>query len=173
MKLANSLVILSMLVSGFLVTPAIGGDPRIISKESVSAETALAIAQEGLKAGQERGVEVAIVVVDQAGLPLVLLRSDNATEQFVEGATQKAWTALNLKASTKDLFDAVKSSKEDDSMLVFIPKALLLMGGVPLKDGERIVGAVGAAGSPSGLGDDAIARQAAEVFSKGSKKEKE
>jgi uncharacterized protein GlcG (DUF336 family) len=38
------------------------------------------------------------------------------------------------------------------------------MGGVPLKDGDAVVGAVGVAGFASGLDDDAVARQTAQAF---------
>ena len=43
----------------------------IAQKRSVSMEAALAIARVALKAGMERGSDVAVVVVDQAGIPLV------------------------------------------------------------------------------------------------------
>src|SRR5216684_6573685 len=60
-----------------------------IQKRSITSEAALAIAQVALKAGREKGSEVAVAVVDQAGI-LLVLRSDYGTEQFVEGATDKA-----------------------------------------------------------------------------------
>lgn len=136
----------------------------VIEKRSITSEAALAIARVGLKAGQEKKSDVAVAVVDQAGLLLVLLRADNGTQQFVEGATQKAWTSLNFRASTRELFETIKKGKEDDSQLPFVPKALFLMGGVPLKDGNIVVGAVGAAGCVSGLDDDFVAQEAARAF---------
>lgn len=127
---------------------------------------ALRIAQEALAFGKAKGANMAIVVVDNSGLPLVTLRDDDATEQFAEGARQKAWTAVNLKDSTRTLLKQSQSNVEDDSMLPFVPNALLLMGGVPLKVGDTIVGAIGAAGSPSGFIDDETARHGAAGFSK-------
>jgi uncharacterized protein GlcG (DUF336 family) len=38
------------------------------------------------------------------------------------------------------------------------------MGGVPLKDGDRVVGGVGVAGFASGMADDEVAQQAANAF---------
>jgi len=138
----------------------------LAQKRSVSMEAALAIARVALKAGLDRGSDVAVVVVDQAGIPLVLLRADNGTEQFIEGATQKAWTSVNFRASTRELFEDIKRGKEDFSQLPHVPKALFLMGGVPLKDGDRVVGGLGVAGAVSGLEDDVIAQQAALEFAK-------
>lgn len=40
------------------------------------------------------------------------------------------------------------------------------VGGVPLRDGDDVVGAVGVAGNPSGLEDDAVATAAADAFQK-------
>ena len=129
-------------------------------------DAALAIAKVALKGGLDRGSDVAVVVVDQAGIPLVVLRADNGTEQFIEGATQKAWTSVNFRASTRELFEDIKRGKEDFSQLPHVPKALFLMGGVPLKDGDRVVGGVGVAGAVSGIDDDVIAKQAAVEFAK-------
>ena len=71
-----------------------------IEKRSVSYEAALRVAQEAMATAKKSNTDVAVVVVDSAGIPLVLLRADNATEQFVTGATRKAWTSANLRNST-------------------------------------------------------------------------
>lgn len=141
-----------------------------VEKRSITLEAALAIAQVALKAGKEKGADVAVVVVDQAGIPLVLLRADSGTEQFVTGATRKAWTAINFRASTRELFEAIKKGEEDDSQLPHAQKALFLMGGVPLKEGDTVVGGVGVAGCVSGLDDDAVAQKAAQAFAEMLKK---
>lgn len=138
--------------------------PALVTKTSISAQAALNIAQVGVQAGRERNSDVAIAIVDQAGLLLVLLRTDGATEQFVEGAIQKAWTALNLRTSTRDAFTTIQEGHQDNSQLPFIPKSLFLMGGVPLTAGSAVVGAVGAAGCVDGLDDDAVAQAVATAF---------
>lgn len=151
-------------------TPSTGQIPQAVSasalvtNRSVSLEAALEVAQVGMRAGSERQSDVAVAVVDQAGTLLVLLRADRATEQFVDGAMQKAWTALNLRASTRDVLTSIHSGEQDNDQLPFIPKSLFLMGGVPLTVGAEVVGAVGAAGCVNGLDDDAIAQLAARAF---------
>jgi uncharacterized protein GlcG (DUF336 family) len=76
----------------------------------------------------------------------------------------KAWTAVNFKASTRELFETIKENKEDNTQLPYARKSLFLMGGVPLKDGDRVVGGVGVAGFASGMADDEVAQQAANAF---------
>ena len=171
-RAASSLLIASGLTIVLAISPATShsdDNPRVharatIEKRSVTAEAALAIAQVALKLGKEKGNEVAVAVVDQEGIPLVVLRSDYSTEQFVTGAIDKAWTAVNFKASTREVFETIKDNKEDNSQLPHAARALFLMGGVPLKDGGTVVGAVGVAGFASGLDDDNVARQSAQAF---------
>lgn len=140
------------------------GSSAIVRKASVTSSAALAIAQVAIKAAREKGNEAAVAVVDQEGIPLVVLRTDFGTEQFVTGATDKAWTAVNFKDSTRAIFETIKSNKEDNSQLPHAQRALFLMGGVPLKDGNIVVGAVGVAGFASGEQDDAVAQLAARAF---------
>lgn len=136
------------------------------SEKTVTLEAALEIAQVALKASRANGAtNVAIAVVDSAARPLVILRDDNATEHPVTAAERKAWTAANYRSSTKDVLERIKKGAGDDGELVYTTKSLFLMGGVPLKDGESVVGAVGVAGNPSGFQDDEVATKAAEAFS--------
>ncbi|MBM3686680.1 MAG: heme-binding protein [Actinobacteria bacterium] len=146
------------------VAPNSSQSPALVTTTSISAEAALGVAQAGVRAGRGRNCDVAVAVVDRAGLLLVLLRTDGATEQFVEGAIQKAWTALNLRTSTREAFATIQQGHQDNSQLPFIPRSLFLMGGVPLVVGSTVVGAIGAAGCVDGLDDDAVAQEAAEEF---------
>lgn len=135
-----------------------------IQKKSVTADAALAIALVALNAAKDKGSQVAVTVVDQAGIPLVLLRTDYSTEHSVGVATDKAWTAVNYKHSTREVFERVQQAKGDDSQLIHTPRSVFLFGGVPLKDGDVVVGGVGVSGFPSGLDDDAVAHEAAAAF---------
>lgn len=137
----------------------------VVIQPSVSAQAALAVAQAALEAGRSRGEEdLAVAVVDRAGTPLVVLRTDFGTAQFVEGALAKAWTAVNFRASTRHLCEEIEKGSEDFRQLPHVEKALFLMGGVPLKQGKRVVGAIGVAGAASGIADDEMAEEAARFF---------
>lgn len=135
-----------------------------IKKQSVSYSAALKIAQEALLTAKKNNIPIAVAVLDCSGIPLVILRADNATEQFVTGATRKAWTSVNLHSSTRALLADIKQNKQDTSQLPYVRDALFLMGGVPLKDGDVIIGGVGVAGAVNGLDDDRFARRAADSF---------
>ncbi|MCB1488529.1 MAG: heme-binding protein [Bauldia sp.] len=163
--LSAAAVALVLVLAPFAALPADAG-PAVVERRSVSFEAAMEIARASLAEAEAQKCVSAVVVVDDSALPLVLLRQDGATEQFVTGATRKAWTAVNLRASTRDLLATVKAGVEDDGQLPHVRNALFLMGGVPLRDGDAIVGAVGTAGCVEGLGDDAVARAGAAAFEK-------
>lgn len=76
---------------------------------------------------------------------------------------QKAWTAVNFKLSTRELFEMVMSGEEALNQLPNVPNALFLMGGIPLVSGDAIVGGVGVAGS-SGPDDHQVAQIMADAF---------
>lgn len=177
MQMFSALCFLTVFfLSGDVVSPGAASIAQskceaVTSKPSVTLAAALTIAQKCLEFGRTKGAHMAVVVTDQSGLPLVMLRDDQASEQFVDGATSKAWTAVNLKDSTSNLLKMFEEGKEDNRMLPNVPKALFLMGGEPLKIGDTIVGAVGTAGSPSGLVDAAAAAHGRQVFEEMLKKQ--
>ncbi|QDT81712.1 hypothetical protein Mal35_51960 [Gimesia maris] len=147
------------------VTPPKSVSSATTEKQSVTFEAALIIARLAIAEGKKKGVDhLAVTVVDEAGIPLVVLRTDLGTEQFITGATRKAWTAVNFKASTSDVLKTIKSDDGDDGQLPHAQKALFLMGGVPLKVGNVVVGGVGVAGSVEGPDDDSLAQLAAQAF---------
>ena len=126
--------------------------------KTLTLDGALQIAQEAVKQSHANGAtNVGVCVVDYAGRVLVLLRDDNATEHTVLGSEQKAWTAANYKDSTRNLLDRIKKADGDDDQLVYNEKSLFLWGGVPIKDGDVMVGAIGICGNPTGFQDDAVA----------------
>lgn len=139
----------------------------LIQVKTLTLEAALQIAQEALKQSHANGAtNVGICVVDYAGRVLVLLRDDNATEHTVLGSEQKAWTAANYKDSTRHLLARIKQGEGDDDQLVHNEKSLFLWGGVPIKDGNDVVGAIGVCGNPSGDQDDAVAASATATLAK-------
>jgi len=130
----------------------------------VSFDAALEIARAALDAGRKTNHGIAVAVVDDAGIPLVVLRTDTGTEQFVTGAIAKAWTAVNFRSSTREVFESIQSGQGDNGLLPFADKSMFLMGGAPLRDGDAVIGAIGAAGAPNGIDDDAIAQAGVQAF---------
>lgn len=154
----------ALLVLDGAVSAALAESP-IRSEKTITLAAALQIAQRALdKSHADGATHVAIVVVDNAARTLVSLRDDHATEHPLLAAGRKAWTAANYRSSTNDILARIEAAKGDDGQLVHTTESLFLMGGVPIKDGEEVVDAIGVAGNPSGFEDLAGAMTAAAAF---------
>jgi uncharacterized protein GlcG (DUF336 family) len=97
------------------------------------------------------------VLVDADGVRQAVLRGDRAGAHTLDSAYAKAYTAASFKTDTTAL---VARSKTVPVLanLFKLPHLLLLGGGIVIKLGDEVVGAIGAAGAPGGDLDDACAR---------------
>jgi len=118
------------------------------------------MANDAIAACAANGYKVAASVVDSAGVLKVLLAADGAHVRAVESSTKKATTALALKMSTSEAADKVKSdaafkAKTDADASLFIRA-----GGLLIKVGDEVIGAIGVGGAPGGEKDEACAKDA-------------
>lgn len=126
---------------------------------------ALADAQRMIEAGMRKAAEVGqpmnIAVVDAGGNLVAHVRMDNAWIGSINISINKAFTSRAFDIATKDLAGESQPTKQfygihgsnDGRIMIFA-------GGVPLKKGGKVVGAVGVSGG-SGEQDHAVAEAAA------------
>ena len=132
---------------------------------SAQAETVLGLgaaetlAESARSACRAFGREVAVAVVDAGGQTLLLSRNSAVGPPNLEAAWRKAFTALSTRQPTLTLGRQARS-QPDTAALQYLPELLLLGGGVPLKTGDTVLGAVGVAGGGGPENDDACARAA-------------
>jgi len=96
-----------------------------------------------------------VVLIDSDGVRQALLRGDGAGIHTLDSAYDKAYTSLTFKADTGALMQRAKVLAPLTSRL---PHLLLFQGGLVIKIGDEVVGAIGAAGAPGGQLDEACAR---------------
>ncbi len=121
-----------------------------VGYESLTTEAALDLAQATMTACRERGFQIAVAVVDRAGLVQVVLKDRYAGIHTVDTATRKAWTAASFKTNTLDL-SAVAADDGEMWALRLVTNALPLGGGIFIENGEgALLGAVGVSGAPGG-----------------------
>ena len=129
----------------------------LIITHRLSAETANALALEVVASCARQGYAETAVVVDADGVRQAVLRGDRAGSHTLDSANDKAYTAASFKSDTSALVERAKTVP-GFSALFTLPHLLLFSGGVVIKLGSEVVGAVGAAGAPGGNLDDACAR---------------
>lgn len=144
------------LASGALLTPVQAQDGTFAT-QSMTPETALAAAQAALARCRAQGYQVAVAVVDRAGLVQVLLRDRFAGAHTPEVAASKAWTAASTRTGTT-AFAAETQAGKPMSGLRGHPRFLAAGGGLPVEAGGSGLGAIGVSGAPTGDADDACAK---------------
>lgn len=110
-------------------------------------ESSIEAAQASIDACAEKGQPSGVSVVDSAGVLKVLLASDGASERGVLSSTNKAVTALHFKAATSELFAKIGTDKELAAKIAANPNFNARPGGVLIKNGDEIIGAIGVGGA--------------------------
>lgn len=116
----------------------------LIRKTALTIEAAKAVASACEAAAKAEGLKLVIAIVDDGGHLVLLHRNDGAQVGSVEIAILKARTAVRFKRPTKAFQDVVEG--QGRLALLCIPNGIPLDGGVLLKAGTEIVGAVGVSG---------------------------
>src|SRR5919202_2343115 len=121
----------------------------------VTLQEARTIIEAGLKQARELNQRVAIAVVDEAGNTISLDRMDGAPLYRERFATGKAFAAVLTGQNTAQAQALRETGPERyyGMMNLFPGQIYLLNGGIPLKRDGRVVGAVGVAGGPAGMGE--------------------
>lgn len=87
-----------------------------------------------------------------------MLRGDGGGAHLLDGARRKVFTAVSAHNRTSVLSKAIdQRSGEPDPHLVFLENVLMVGGGVPIRAGDEIVGAIGVSGSPGSIHDEECA----------------
>jgi len=128
----------------------------LITQKNISLAMAQTIAQAALAQCESMGFKVSAAVVDRGGLTIVMLRGDGAGLHTPEGAERKAYTARTFSQPSADFVKRL-SDRPDTAGSRQYTRVLALGGGLPIKAGNEVVGAVGVSGSP---GKDDVCSQA-------------
>ena len=126
---------------GLLTSPRISA---ALANEAVGAAVASCAAQ---------GYSETAVLVDTDGVVQASLRGDNAGIHTLDSAHDKAYTAVTFKRDT-----IAMTPGETDVLMNRLPHLLRAGGGVVIKSGTAVVGAIGASGAPGYQFDDACAK---------------
>lgn len=151
-----------LIISGFVLgifasaAPlASAADDPYVTARILSARAANSVALAAMEDCAKRGFQVSVAVVDRFGNELAFLRHSLAGSHTITVAKYKAFTAATFQGATIDLSERL-------AFLKGTPKLSLVGGGVPIRVGGFMYGAVGVSGAPRekvpGDVDDACAR---------------
>jgi uncharacterized protein GlcG (DUF336 family) len=123
----------------------------------IPAALAMEAAQAAVAACAAQNYHETADVVDADGVSIAVLRGDGTGAHTLDSAHHKAYTAASFKSDTLALFERAKGENGIGG-LAKLPHVMFFGGGVPIKLGDELIGAIGAAGAPGGKLDDACAR---------------
>lgn len=130
----------------------------------LTLEEARRVIHAGQEKAKEIGVPMNIAVVDAGANLVAFERQEGAWIGSIDIAQKKAFTARAFDIETRALGENSQSGDQFFGIHVSNNgKIMIFAGGIPLKRGEEVVGAVGVSG---GLGkqDQAVAEAAAKAF---------
>jgi len=130
----------------------------LIATHRVPAELANQAVAEAVASCAKQGYAESAVVVDADGVRQAVLRGDRAGSHTLDSANDKAYTSATFKADTSVLFERAKTAPGFANLFTQLPHLILLGGGVVIKVGDEVVGAIGAGGAPGANLDEACAR---------------
>ena len=145
----------SAATSALAAAPAL----QVLQQPNVSLALANELINATLAACHADGRSAVAVVVDRGGNLMAVQRDDSVGPHNTDAAVRKAFTALSTKSLTRQLATNARANP-DSQNLNTVDSLLLIGGGVPLKVGNDVIGAIGVGGSGGAAQDEGCALQA-------------
>jgi uncharacterized protein GlcG (DUF336 family) len=149
---------LPMATLSFGQTPgAPAGSAQPPAARGPSLKLALEAAQKALDTCKGLDQKIGVTVVDSAGVLKVVLATDGASTRGVTSSTNKALTALAFASPTSELGEKIKTDTALAEKVAANANYNSRAGGVPLKVGDDVIGAIGVGGARGSEKDEACA----------------
>src|SRR6476620_11223846 len=140
-------------LSVLATSPVLAQAPQV--EKNVSMAMAIAIMQGAIEQCTKDGYKVTVVIVDKGGNVAASVRGDGTNPHTVEFGRLKAYTARTRGQTSLEFKNL--TDKPENALLKQIPNVVAVGGGVPIKVGNEVIGAVGVSGAPGGEKDEACA----------------
>lgn len=144
------------LIAACVVMPTMAAAQGLVTERNIGAGLAAEAVAAAVDACTARGHRVAAAVVDRSGVLRALLRADGAGPHTVSSARAKAYTSASMRVATSQILEIVRTNP-GAVRLPDIEGFLIVGGGIPIRAGEEVVGAIGVGGAPGGHLDDQCA----------------
>jgi uncharacterized protein GlcG (DUF336 family) len=120
-------------------------------------DLAQTLAQEAMAKCRADGYKVSVRVVDYANIEKAFLRDDGAARATVQVATMKANSVMAFGRASGPPANLPAGAPAPPPV---VPGTTNAIGGVPIKVGDQVIGAISVSGAPGGDKDAACASAA-------------
>lgn len=148
----RSLTLAAALAAG-LAMPAFAQAPQM--EKNISMGLAMAIMQGTIDQCTKDGYKVSVTIVDKAGNVAAQIRGDGTNPHTMEFSRLKAYTSRTRGQTSLEFMKL--TADPANAYLKQIPHVVAVGGGVPIKAGNEVIGAVGVSGAPGGEKDEVCA----------------
>ena len=119
---------------------------KVLTKASISNETAQALIVAAEAKAVEIGVPMVIAIVDESGVLKAFSRMDGAALLSVGIAQDKAYTAVSFGIPTHGWHDFIKDDQPLLHGIVHTPRLVVFGGGYPVQHDGQVIGGIGVSG---------------------------
>ena len=140
-------------LSVLATSPVLAQAPQV--EKNVSMAMAIAIMQGAIEQCTKDGYKVTVVIVDKGGNVAASVRGDGTNPHTMEFGRLKAYTSRTRGQTSLEFMKL--TSDPANAYLKQIPNTVAVGGGVPIKVGNEVIGAVGVSGAPGGEKDEVCA----------------
>jgi uncharacterized protein GlcG (DUF336 family) len=98
--------------------------------------------------------KLGVAVVNSKGEPILVYLPDGSEAGHGFTAVRKAYTAITFQVSTSELVTKGQQDADFAAKVKADPNLMAFKGGIPLKSGSRIIGAIGVSGAEPGGHDE-------------------
>ena len=133
--------------------PTLAQAPQV--EKNVSMALAMAVMQGALDQCTKDGYKVSVVIVDKGGNVAGSVRGDGTGPHTMEFARMKAYTARTRNQTSLQTMKLLEDPA--NAFIRQIPNVVGVGGGVPIRAGTEVIGAVGGSGAPGGEKDEVCA----------------
>ena len=150
------------LAAGLAFIPCAQSAQTLVNERTLSLDAALEIATAALATCRPHGTPVTITVLDHAGRTKTVLRDDGANLHSTEHSFRKAYTALTYAMPSGEYGSRAAKSPTSAGPL-HLPNITTAAGGLPIRAGTTVVGAIGISGTPGEKGGGAADEKCAQA----------
>ena len=159
-----------VLAATLAVAPCAQSAQTLVNERTLSVDAAMEVATAALANCRTHGTPVTITVLDHAARVKVVLRDDGANLHSSEHSLRKAYTALTYGMPSGE-YGKRAAANPGSAGPLHLANITTAAGGLPIRAGNTIVGAIGISGTPGekggGTTDEGCAKVGIERVSKG------
>ncbi len=129
---------------------------QVRTEKNISLALAMDAAAAAVASCTASNYNVSATVVDRAGQVRAQLRADNAGPHTPDTSRRKAYMSATMRTNSGTIAENV-AKNPGAAGVAQIADFIMLAGGVPIRSGNEVIGAIGVGGAPGGNLDEACA----------------